>query len=111
MDATSIIRKSPEALSALASLVELHEKEGEALEKLIDVIRKGVAENTAKAESPKESAPPTKEEVREALMKKEVKEIAALFAEYGARKLSEIPEERYEELLVKAARIPDREES
>ena len=56
-----------------------------------------------------EEPPITKADLRAFLMTKDKDAVKNLFAEFGVSKFSEIPEERYPEVLARAKNLPDKE--
>ena len=56
-----------------------------------------------------EEPPITKADLRAFLMTKDKDAVKNLFAEFGVTKFSEIPEERYPEVLARAMTLPDKE--
>ena len=56
-----------------------------------------------------EEPPITKADLRAFLMTKDKDAVKNLFAEFGVTKFSEIPEDRYPEVLARAKTLPDKE--
>lgn len=56
-----------------------------------------------------EEPPITKADLRAFLMTKDKDAVKNLFAEFGVTKFSEIPEDRYPEVLARAKNLPDKE--
>ena len=56
-----------------------------------------------------EEPPITKADLRAFLMTKDKDAVKSLFAEFGVTKFSEIPEDRYPEVLARAKNLPDKE--
>lgn len=56
-----------------------------------------------------EEPPITKADLRTFLMTKDKNAVKNLFAEFGVTKFSEIPEDRYPEVLARAKTLPDKE--
>lgn len=56
-----------------------------------------------------EEPPISKADLRAFLMTKDKDAVKSMFAEFGVTKFSEIPEERYPEVLARAKNLPDKE--
>ena len=121
------VRKMPDALNALADVIDRLRQLGQALQRLMEALKgEAVPLEVIEGEPveaipapdtsgepasppPPQEKPVTKEQIRELLVTRELAAVKQLFREFGTQKLSGVPETRYTEFLAKARMLPGKE--
>ncbi len=131
MDVVNVIQKAPDALQAVNEIVSSLQTLAAAIAKFVRIVQGRLEIETDSVEvidgetvkaipAPEtsgepaypppttDSKPVTKEALRELLVTKDLEAVKKLFGEFGAQKLSGIPEAQYGEFMAKAKILPDK---
>lgn len=131
MDVVNVIQKAPDALQAVNEIVSSLQTLAAAIAKFVRIIQGRLEVEAVPVEvvegepvkaipapdtSGEPASPPptmdgkpvTKESLRELLVTKDLEAVKKLFGEFGAQKLSGVPEGRYGEFMAKAKMLPNK---